>query len=101
MIQQQEKEIDDCKKELDTYTENDKKLKSRAKELQDELEYTLKRIEQLQRGGTFTPVRRRTSGSNASSGSKGPSPYNRNGSGAKRNTPGGSVGSGTRVTNTY
>jgi len=41
------KEIDDCKKELDTYNENDKKLKQRAKELQDELEYTLKRIEQL------------------------------------------------------
>ena len=98
VIDQQEKEIEDCKKELDTYNDNDKKLKSRAKELQDELEYTLKRIEQLQRGGgAFTPVRRRASNQGSNASSKGASPYNRSGSGAKRGTPGNSVGSGTRV----
>jgi hypothetical protein len=40
--------------------ENETKLRQRAKDLQDELDYTLKRIEQLQRGGAFTPVRKRT-----------------------------------------
>lgn len=64
--------------------ENEKKLKARAKDLQDELDYTLKRIEQLQRGGAFTPVRRRTP--SVGSGSK-PSPYNRNTSGGKAVPP--------------
>jgi len=74
--------------------ENERKLKARAKELQDELDYTLKRIEQLQRGGAFTPVRRRTPsvGSNSK-----PSPYNRNTSGGAKKPLGVSPqGSATR-----
>lgn len=45
VIQQQETEIDACRKELDTQVENEKKLKARSKELQEELDYTLRRIE--------------------------------------------------------
>lgn len=82
VIEQQEKEIEDCKKELENQTANEVKLKTRARELQEELDATLKRIEQLQRGGTFTPVRRKPVVASGS-GSKNPSPYNRNTSGNK------------------
>ena len=64
--------------------ENERKLKARAKDLQDELDYVLKRIEQLQRGGAFTPVRRRTP--SVGSGQK-PSPYNRGTSGGAVKKP--------------
>ena len=71
--------------------------------MQEELEYTLKRIEQLQRGGgAYTPVRRRTPVGGPSGVSKNPSPYNRNTSGGKKvNTPGSSVGSASRTNNPY
>jgi hypothetical protein len=45
MIERQEKEIEDCKKELDEHKDNERKLKAKAKELQDELDQTLRRIE--------------------------------------------------------
>jgi hypothetical protein len=45
VIEQQEKEIEDCKKELENQTANEAKLKTRARELQEELDATLKRIE--------------------------------------------------------
>jgi hypothetical protein len=100
VIEQQETEIISCKKELETQIENEKKLKARSKELQEELDYTLRRIEQLQRGGTFTPVRRRTPGATNTTGSKNPSPYTRNTSGGKKLgvSPGaGSTGSAQRT----
>ena len=56
-------------------------------ELQEELDYTLKRIDQLQRGIT-TPVRRKPLNA---SGSRGYSPYQRNSSGSKKGTPGNSA----------
>ena len=92
VIEKQEKEIQDCKSELDQHRENEKKLKARAKELQDELDQTLRRIEQLQRGQS-TPLRRKpvTLG-----GSRNASPYSRNSSGAKKtSTPGGSQAKST------
>lgn len=45
IVEQQEKEIQLCRKELEDQRENEKKLKLKAKELQDELDHTLKRIE--------------------------------------------------------
>lgn len=52
----------------------------------------------MQRGGAFTPVRRRPSGGGSvGGGSKNPSPYTRNSSGKKiGGTPGSSVGSAKR-----
>jgi len=39
--------VENCKKELEVKRENELKLKTRAMELQEELDYTLKRIDQL------------------------------------------------------
>ncbi|CDW82093.1 UNKNOWN [Stylonychia lemnae] len=87
MIDRQDKEIEECKKELEDQRENEKKLKARQKELQDELDQTLKRIEQLQRG-VSTPVRRRPVGgygtTGSGNGSKNASPYSRNSSNSKK-----------------
>ena len=52
--------------------------------LQEELDQTLKRIEQLQRGGAFTPQRRKPLyGPGSNNGSKNPSPFARNSSNGK------------------
>eukprot|EP00347_Sterkiella_histriomuscorum_P017288 403349958 len=98
IIEKQEKEIEECKKELDDQRDNERKLKIRQKELQDELDHTLKRIEQLQRG-VSTPVRRKnpiyTGGTNSNGGSRNASPYSRNSSGNKK------TGQGTPGSNIY
>jgi hypothetical protein len=44
-----------CRKEVEEHSQQEGKLRERARLLQEELDATLKRIEQLQRGGAFTP----------------------------------------------
>jgi len=82
IIKEQESELERAKKELEERRDGERKLKARIKELEGELEQTIKRIDQLQRGVT-TPVRRKPLSNN----SRGPSPYSRNSSGNKRATP--------------
>jgi hypothetical protein len=45
VIIQQEKEIEECRKELEAQTQQEQKLRERARLLQEELDQTLKRIE--------------------------------------------------------
>lgn len=45
LIQKQEKEIEECKKELETKKDSELKLRTRAAELQEELDQTLRRID--------------------------------------------------------
>jgi hypothetical protein len=78
IVQRQAEEIETCKKELETKKENELKLRTRAFELQEELEQTLRRIDQLQRGVT-TPSRRKSQQQQQTN-SRGNSPYTRNSS---------------------
>lgn len=98
ILVKQDQEIEECKKDLDSQKDNEKKLKARQKDLQEELEHTLKRIEQLQRG-VSTPVRRKPS---LNTGSRNASPYSRNSSGSKKmGTPGSNNGKPNSTANVY
>ena len=50
VLDEQQKEISECRKDLDTFRDDERKLKSRIKELESELEASLKKIDLLNRG---------------------------------------------------
>ena len=89
-------------KELIEVQENEQKQKVRMAELQEELQQTIKRIEQLQRGGggfgsgvragsnNNSGARRQYGSGNRAVGSKGNSPYG--GSGVRNSSNGSNTG---------